>query len=255
MQLDFGEVPQAMAYSCLDGSQDRSMARGPRSKEQIASDRISGDPGCLVVVTAAEQGQLDLLLTAARRRMPHSKFEFPKRVTTRRDGPSDAEIAVTRNLFREIEKDGGFIAIWQADGHRFGLPDSISRIFSSGRSAVIAAPLGLVGTLDEACPDVRVLRLTGHLDAARAPLTPKACLRRIVGPRLAERLEARGAPARTDAVPHGGDLPSAVRALSEALARIEQEQRVLTSPGATGSSRSRQSGARSKAPYTVPAAP
>lgn len=234
------------------------MARRAQPKQHITRDRMAGDSGCLVLVTAAEQAQLDLLLTAARRRIPHSTLEFPKRVTTRRDGPPDAEIAVTRSLFRQIEQDGGFMATWGSEGHRFGLLDSIQRLLISGRSAVIAAPLNLVGELYDVCPDVRVLRLTGQLDAVRAPLTPKACLRRIVGPHLAERLESRGAE-RTIAVPHGGDMPSAVRALSEALARIEQDQGGLITPGAAGSSTSRRrhsrSRARSKSPHAAPAAP
>ncbi len=203
------------------------MARRAQSKQKAPLRRVSGDcAGCLVVVTAAEQAQLDLLLTAARRRLPSSAFEFPRRITTRRNGPSDAEITITRALFREIEQDGGFIVTWQADGHRFGLPDSVRKLLIAGGSVVVAAPAGVVSELDDICPDVRLLRLAGQLDAARAPLTPKACLRRIVGPRLAERLEAREMPARTDAVPHAGDMPSAVRALSEALIRIERERGV-----------------------------
>ncbi|HEX7074698.1 MAG TPA: hypothetical protein VF226_11700 [Hyphomicrobiaceae bacterium] len=233
------------------------MARRAQPKQHFTRDRMAGDSGCLVVVTAAEQAQLDLLLTAARRRIPHSTLEFPKRITTRRDGPPDAEIAVTRSLFRQIEQDGGFMATWGSEGHRFGLLDSIQRMLISGRSAVIAAPLNLVGELYDVCPDVRALRLTGQLDAVRATLTPKACLRRIVGPRLAERLESRGA-ARTIAVPHGGDMPSAVRALSEALARIEQEAGLIA-PSTAGSSTSRRSRAgspaRSKSPHAAPAAP
>ncbi len=254
MQVGFGEAPQVTVYSRLDGSQDHSMARRTQSKQHFARDRMTGDLGCLVVVTAAERAQLDLLLTAARRRIPHSGLEFPKRITTRRDGPPDAEIAVTRSLFREIEQDGGFMATWDSEGHRFGLPDSIQTILLSGRSAVVAAPFYLVGKLDDVCPDVRVLRLTGQLDAARAPLTPKACLRRIVGPRLAERLESRGA-ATTVAVPHGGDIPSAVRALSDALARIGQERVGLIGPGAASSGTSRRRHVRSKSPHPVPAAP
>ena len=179
--------------------------------------------GCLIVVSSSDQPALDLLLTAVRRRMPGTTLEFPRRITTRRSGSLDAEIAVTRSLFREIERDGAFVAQWEADGHRFGLPVSVRELLMGGRSAVIAAPAGIIADLQETCPDVRVLRLAGRLDAARAALSPRACLRRIVGRRVATRLEARTVAPTTNALSPPGDLPSAVRILTDALVTIEQE--------------------------------
>lgn len=205
--------------------QDRAMTRrAPSKKSPTGRQTAAAAAGCLIVVTAADQQALDLLLTAVRRRMPESALEFPMRITTRRSGSRDAEIAVTRNLFREIERDSAFIAQWEADGHRFGLPNSLHELLMQGKSAVIVAPAEVVAELQETFPIVRVVRLAGQLDAARAPLAPRACLRRIVGPRLAARLEARITLPRTDAVSHPGDLPSAVRALTEALARIVEER-------------------------------
>lgn len=230
------------------------MTRSAQSNETRASRRsVRSAPGCLIVVTATEQSALDLLLTAARRRLPDSTFEFPKRITTRRNGHTDAELAVTRNLFREMEGDGGFIVTWQVDGHRFGLPDSINRLLLQGNSTVVAAPADVVAELQEACPDVRMVRLTGQLDAARAPLTPRACLRRIVGPRLAQRLEARGMAPTTHSVSHTGDMASAVRALTAALVAIAQDtaprgRRITVSGRQPRASRCRR-------PASTPAAP
>lgn len=182
-------------------------------------------PGCLIVVTAAELSTLDLLLTAARRRLAHPSLEFPKRIATRRNGPFDAEISVTRTLFRQIEQDGRLVATWEAGGHQFGLPDSLLKLLLEGRRAVIAAPADVIPALQGIDGELRILRLAGRLEAALAPLAPRARLQRIVGPRLADRLGSRAVAARTDLIPYTGDMPSVVRALTESLVRIEQEHR------------------------------
>ncbi len=186
------------------------------------SDRAIA-PGRLVLVSAAEMSTLDLLLAAVRRRMPESGFEFPMRIATRRSGPAGSELAVPRSTFRDMQRDGGLIATWEADGHSFGLPDSILGLLVDGRTAIVAAPADVAPSLQAVWPRLRVLCLTGQLDAARAPLTPRACLRRIVGPRLAVRLESRAGVPTTELISHAGDLASAVRALSEALQRLKEE--------------------------------
>jgi len=167
--------------------------------------------GCLVVVTGLQLATLDLILTAARRRMPNTEF------------------VVTRRLFRQIEHEGGFVATWQSDGQRFGLPDSLRKLLLDGRTAVIAAPSEVVDELRGIGADLRVIRLTCRLDAALASLTPRACLRRIVGPRLARRLEARSLAPRTDVIPYAGDIPSAIQALTDRMARLEHELLSLAS--------------------------
>ena len=137
--------------------------------------------------------------------------------------PMNPGEALGNNRFEtEVSRrDGGMLATWAADGHRFGLPDNVRRLITEGKIIVVAAPVELAPELQGLFPDLRVLRFTGQLDAARAPLTPRACLRRIVGPRIATRLESRVSMPRTDAISHAGDLPSAVRSLSEGLLRIE----------------------------------
>ncbi len=203
------------------------MTRSTHTKISSPARRArSTPPGCLVLVDAPEPSTLDLLLTAVRRRMPDGAFEFPKRLATRQNGQRDVEIAVSRTVFGQMEQDGGMIVTWQADGHRFGLPESIRRLILDGKTAVVAAPAEIAPELQGHCPDLLVLRFTGRLDAARAPLTPRACLRRIVGPRLAKRLESRTFVPRTEAISHAGDLPSAVHALSEGLLRIDEERRL-----------------------------
>ncbi len=216
------------------GKRDR--ADKHKSRRWPASlDRRSRVPaiGCLVVVTGLQISTLDLILTAARRRIPNTEFEFPKRITTGRSGCSDAELAVTRRLFRQIEQEGGFVATWQSDGQRFGLPDSLRKLLLDGRRLVVAAPAEVVDELRGIGADLRVLRLTCRLDAALASLTPRACLRRIVGSRLAERLEARTFAPRTDVIPYAGDIPSAVRALTDSLVRLEHELLSLVDAPAT----------------------
>jgi len=222
-----GEMFQQMARYHRSACQDRIMP--PRAEPNRRSRTRSGAaraPGSLIVLAGAETSALDLMLTAVRRRMPHTGLEFPKRITTRRNGLPDAEIWVSRSTFRAIERDHGFAATWQSDGHSFALPACLASLLDQGGSVVIVAPGHIIPDLQETFPDVRKLSLAAQLDAARASLTPKACLRRIVGPRLAQRLEAQSVEINSNSVLHKGDFPSAIRALTEALMEIEQEHAV-----------------------------
>ena len=188
--------------------------------------------GCLVLVVAAGQIGSDVLLTAARRRLPDlQSFEFPKLFTTRRNGPRDAEVAVSRETFRAIEGDGCFLVTWAAGGHQFGLPQAVCDSLAGGNTAVVCVPGHVVGDLQDAWPDLRIVRLTGGLDAARESLTPHACLRRMMGPRLAQRLEGRHRlQPPTDAVSCADGVATAIRSLTDVLARIGSEQDACREP-------------------------
>lgn len=232
-------MSQVMAYFGRQHHQDRAMTRSRQSKHSSPRPQATRSAqGYLVLVTAAEQSAVDLLLTAARRRIPDSALEFPMRITTRRNGPRDAEITVTRKIFRELEGDGGFLATWEADGHRFGLPVGVCKLLAEGRSIVVATPPEITAALQELGPQLRCVHLTGKLDSARVPLTPRACFKRIVGPRLAARLEARGVGPRSEAIAYC-DLASAVRALSEVLVCIERERQALKTNAAVRAHRAR----------------
>jgi len=184
--------------------------------------RVARPSGQIVVVTAADTSALDFLLTAVRRRMPSTSLEFPKRITTRRNGLPDAEIWVNRSIFRDIDRDQRFIVTWQADGHSFGLPSNIETIVEQGATAVVVAPAHVVPQLRDAFPSLRVINLADRLEAVRASLSPTARLQRIVGPKIAQRLEGRAGGAISAPVLHNGDFPSAVRVLTEALMEIER---------------------------------
>ncbi len=182
-------------------------------------------PGCLVLVVGPEHAGPDLLITAARRRIADlGSLEFPKVVTTRRNGPRDAEVFLGRDVFHDIEREGGFLASWAIAGHRFGLPLSVRADLDAGRTVVVAVPASAVSDFQDTCAEVRVVRLTAGPDAARQTLTPQACFRRMMGPKLAQRLEGRRLQPQTDAVSCGGDVVAAIRGLTDVLARIDQER-------------------------------
>lgn len=247
--IDSRQMPAGMTNAAPVSSREMNRLHS----RQASAGRSKGvpAPGCLVVLTAGELSVLDLLLTAARRRIPETAFTFPKRIATRRNGPAEAELPVSRSIFRQMEEDGAFSATWQAGGHRFGLPASLSNQLLGGGSAVIAAPADVITNLNDICVDVHTLRLVGGLDAAREPLTPHARLHRILGPRQAARLEARSPALRAKALTHDGDIRLAVRTLTEALVRIERAHRLLRS-GIRPAAKPRASGARLRCtPETV----
>lgn len=182
-------------------------------------------PGRLVLVVATGPYGPDVLLTAARRRLPDLRtFEFPKLFTTRRNGPRDAEVSISRELFRDLEREANFLAAWTAGGHRFGLPQTVRNALMDGSTVVVSVPGHVVSDLQDMCPDLRVVRLVGSIDSARQSLTPQACLRRMMGPRLAQRLEGGyRLQAHTEAVSCADGVADTVRALTEVLARIDRE--------------------------------
>ncbi len=198
------------------------------SKPEMPSESWGDQPltlGRLVLVVAADHAGPGLLLTAVRRRLSDfSDIEFPKLIATRRNGPSDAEAGVTREVFLDLERDGQFLLTWASGGNSFGLPVAVRARLNEGRTVVISAPADIVPELHESCPELHVVRLSGGVDSARQQLTPQACLRRMMGPKLAQRLEGQRLRPRTDAISGADDMASAVRALSSVLSRISEER-------------------------------
>lgn len=216
------------------------MRRSPRTEVTARRARGRGQEGggVLLVIVGAELTGPDLIIAAARRRTGHLRaIEYPLRLTTRRGGPQDTEIPMGRMAFGEIEREVGFAATWEAGGHRYALPASLRHILADGRSAVVAAPAGTLSDLHDLCNELRVFRLITALDAAREPLTPRSCLRRMMGARLAGRLEARGFEAGADVITLAGDIAIAVRDLTAAIERIDAPRQCSTRISARGQAR------------------
>jgi ribose 1,5-bisphosphokinase PhnN len=181
--------------------------------------------GCLVVVVGPEQWGPDLLLTPVRRRTLHvHSLEFPRILTTRRNGSPDVELPVTRDSFRRIAAEGGFLTSWRMGRHLFGVPSAVCDLVAGGNTVVLVAPAGAVPDLQKTAIELRVIQLKGDLDGIRAALTPQARLRRMMGSKLASRLEVRRAQPRTIEAVHSGDAPSIVRRLTDVLVSITEER-------------------------------
>jgi ribose 1,5-bisphosphokinase PhnN len=181
--------------------------------------------GCLVLVVGGEQPSLDVLLTAARRRLAaETRVEFPTRLVTRRRPMGDTEICMSRRGFREIEREGGLFLSWETGGVFHGYPMSVGKALSAGCTVVLVVPVPIVPEAVKLWLDARVVRLTAGTDAARLPLHPRSCLARMMGPTLCRRSRAICGEDPVDArVHHSGDLSSAVRSLTDALLHVLRE--------------------------------
>jgi len=143
---------------------------------------LAPECGTLFLVVGPSGSGKDTLLDGARVALRmDSGFVFPRRVITR---PSDAggedHIAATSEEFDAHRDAGAFALHWTANGHAYGVPNSIERDLDAGRSVV-----------------VNVSRTV--IDEARMRLTPvRVILLTVSDEVLAQRLSARGRETRPE---------------------------------------------------------
>jgi phosphonate metabolism protein PhnN/1,5-bisphosphokinase (PRPP-forming) len=201
-------------------SRNPSNSRSASVGESAHTPRRPG--GRLVLVIGGPQPNLDVLLTAARRRfVTETRVEFPRRLVTKRRTVADTELSTSRSVFREMDREGGLLLSWKTDGVLHGYPISVREALSVGRMVVLGAPTSIVSEAVKRWPHVRVVRVTVGPEAARLPLHPRTCLARLMGAKLRRRLRAVCDEDAVDArVHYSGDLSAAVRSLTLALLRI-----------------------------------
>lgn len=190
-------------------------ALSPRvSRARLRAD--SRTRGCLVLVEAADAAGLEGLLTAARRHLVASSWiEFPRRIVTRRNAGPDEE-RVSRRAFRDLQRSGAFLVSWEAGGEGFAVPIAARKALRRGRMVVASVPHGLADART-AWARIHRVRITAGTDRVRAPLDPRACLRRTLGPEMCARVNL-AAPAAIDAtVHHQGNVSAVVERLSATL--------------------------------------
>lgn len=180
----------------------------------------------LVLVVGADSAALALLLDAARRRFADGlAISFPVLATTHRGLYGGSEIVLSRRAFAAVTAEGGFLATWRIAGGMAGLPVAARDLLEAGTSVVIGVPhdsvLDAEGRERAPWPRTRLVRVTAHTELTRQPLSPRACLSRMMGPRSPQFARAHRAPERFDARVHLGDtIAAAVSRISDAIAGV-----------------------------------
>ncbi len=209
------------------GIPDRT-SPGRRSRGRAVADAprqpVAEALGRLLLVVDAHDGGTGLIVSAVRRRCADvPDLIFARRLTTRPDGPHDAESAVSRRAFRDAEQAGEFLVTWDLRGHRFGLPATLRDVLAAGRTVVAAAPAGIVPDIRALWADVRIIRIMAEIDAVRSPLEPRLCLARMLGAKWASRKPIRRGLSVDASITCANDPPEAVRLLTEALMRLRAD--------------------------------
>lgn len=94
-------------------------------------------PGRLVLVVGPSGAGKDTLISGARATFrDEADVVFPRRVVTRPPTAAEDNDSMTREEFARAESDGVFALMWNAHGHRYGIPNSVDDHIRLGRTAV-----------------------------------------------------------------------------------------------------------------------
>lgn len=179
-----------------------------------------------MLVVNADAAALSVLLDAARRHLgSDARVTFPPLATTRRGLHGGSEIVLNRREFAQIARAEGFLAMWQAGDAMTALLATARADLEAGTSVVIGVPHEHIRDSHDIerspWPHTRIVRLTVHTELARGPLTPRACLARMLGPRNPAFARAHRTPERFDARVHvGGSIGAAIGRIADAIAGV-----------------------------------
>jgi ribose 1,5-bisphosphokinase PhnN len=200
------------------------MVKTPRQRP-AGQIEIANPRGRLLLVVDGHNGEPATIVSAVRRRCADmAGLEFVRCVTTRPDGTPDAEQAMSRRAFRDVERTEGFFATWNVRGHWFGLPASLRDLLRAGRIVVVAAPASIVPDVRAQWLDVRIIRVMAEIDAARSPLEPRLCLARMLGAKVTAQGPVRRGLNVDASITCANNAPAAVRLLTDAVLRLGGHQ-------------------------------
>jgi ribose 1,5-bisphosphokinase len=153
-------------------------------------------PGRLVLVVGPSGAGKDSLLSLARAACAgDAGIVFPRRVVTRPASPTEDNVQVTHDAFREALAGGDFAVHWEAHGHCYALSRAIDDDVRAGRTVVFNASRTVIETVRRAYAHVVVVSITAPSNvlaerlASRGrdsdgPIEPR--LRRAVGEAVAD---------------------------------------------------------------------
>lgn len=163
-------------------------------------------PGRLILVTGADSGRLDLVVSAVGRMLsalPGIAFVEP--VGTRLM-PAGGGVALTRSQFAALVRTHALALSWERDGHGYGHSINLLARIEAGETVVAGGPLEAEAHAASLAADVRIVRLVTDMEKLRNGVS------RIGGPRPACRCDLR--------VSDGGDIGATVRSLAAAITSL-----------------------------------
>lgn len=127
-------------------------------------------------------------------------------------------LALSRRQFSAFEQDGAFALTWIDHGTRTGLARSALPPADRDVTLVLSGPPALAIDARRLASRVSVVAVGGELDRARAPLSQRACLQRLVGRKIRDRLDSRMAATEPQAeISLARDLGGTLEQLAAAI--------------------------------------
>ncbi len=178
--------------------------------------------GALILVMGPSGAGKDTLINGARERLAgNPRYSFPRRIVTRRAGPSEDHDEIDAAGFAELRASGGLALAWSAHGLSYGLPASIETDLTAGRHVIANVSRGVTVQAQHRFSPLGFILVT-------APLP--ILIERIAGrgretlAEIAERLRTAGTPetiaGRAVTVSNDGTVEDGVMAFLAAVERI-----------------------------------
>jgi ribose 1,5-bisphosphokinase len=132
-------------------------------------------PGRLVLVVGPSGAGKDTLIGMARAACADDKnVVFPRRSVTRQASAFEDNEQISPEAFRQACARGDFAVHWEAHGHGYGLPRSISDDVVAGRTVIVNVSRGVVDAMRRAYADVTVVSITAPPDILAKRLAARA---------------------------------------------------------------------------------
>jgi ribose 1,5-bisphosphokinase len=133
--------------------------------------------GRLVLVVGPSGAGKDTLIALVREACRgDAHIVFPRRVVTRESSPSEDNVMLTLDAFKQAAARDGYVIHWEAHGHCYGIPRTIDDDLRAGRSVVVNVSRAVVPALRATYAHVVVVAVTAPAEV------------------LARRLAGRGRP-------------------------------------------------------------
>jgi ribose 1,5-bisphosphokinase len=176
-------------------------------------------PGRLVLVVGPSGAGKDTLIEAARLSLAdHPRYVFPRRVVTRPASDFEDNIVADAAGFRAVAERGGFVLVWEAHGHLYGIPSAMVSDLAAGRTVVINVSRSVIAEARRRWPDVTVVEVTAPAEVLARRIAARARASDGAGPdRLGRRFEAGDRPIADATVDNGGELDTAIASFMTAI--------------------------------------
>ncbi len=191
-------------------------------------------PGIFYLVVGPSGAGKDTLIDGARAALAADpRWVFATRTITRAaDAGGERHDAMDEDAFAARERAGGFLIVWSAHGHRYGLPAALADDVRAGRHVIANGSRGTIAALAARVPRLVVIHVSARRDSLEGRIAGRG---REQGDAIASRLERRvelDLPDNVERVDvaNDGTIDEGVAHFVAAIAAAERRLRVIPYP-------------------------